>query len=141
MTQISLEKPPIWDEAVKYFQLDGRYGTIFTYGDTIYNPFKVHIPDDLIHHEEVHVKQQAAFEGGPETWWKRYFDDVEFRVSQEVEAYGAQYKFICKNVKDRNRRNDHLVELAHMLSGPMYGNPVSFFEAMNRIRKSSGVVR
>jgi hypothetical protein len=99
----------------------------------------VNIPDDIIAHEKIHEKQQAAIEGGPAEWWRRFFDDVEFRVQQEVEAYAGQYQYICKHIKDRNRRNDHLVEMAAMLSGPMYGNPANQFDLLHRIKKQSGV--
>lgn len=138
--QVSFEKPPVWEEANKLFKLDGRTGVVFTYGDTIYNPWKVNIPQDLIEHEKTHAKQQNWSTDEAKIWWEKYIADPEFRIQQEVEAYGRQYRFLCKTNKDRNKRARILWELAEMCSGPLYGNAVSFNEAMNRIRKSSGVV-
>lgn len=135
---VSFEKPPIWEEANKKFDLEnlGR-PVVFTYGNTIHNPWILEIPDDTICHEELHKIQQEAFEGGPEAWWRKYLDDVEFRISQEIAAYARQYKFICKTVKDRNRQARVLWDLANMMSGPIYGKVLSHSEAMNRIRKES----
>lgn len=129
---VSFEKPPIYDEAVKLFKLTPEQGTIFTYGDTVYNPWKIEIPDHLQVHEEVHMVQQGK---DPARWWKKYFADTDFRLSQELEAYRKQYKFACKHIKDRNAQSRFLWDLAEMLASPMYGNLISFQEALGKIRK------
>jgi hypothetical protein len=64
---------------------------VFCYGDTIYNPFKVEVTADLHIHEEVHCKQQGEY---PDIWWNQYLSDKDFRLHQEIEAYGTQLKFI-----------------------------------------------
>lgn len=133
MMRISFEKPPIWEEVAKAFKFEP--GTVFTYGDTIYCPDRVAIPDHLMVHEEVHAQQQGYDVHLAAIWWKRYITDVKFRVEQEVEAYIAQYKFICSKIKDKNARFKNLHALAAMLCGPMYGNALSYTDAMRRIRE------
>lgn len=134
----SIEKPPIWEEANAFFRLEElKLGTIFTYGDTIYNPFNVELTQDLIVHEEVHMAQQNNDPTVAKLWWQRYMADPAFRLQQEVEAYGAQYRFICWTVKDRNAQARQLFQLAGFLSGPMYGSVTSQREAMSAIRVAS----
>jgi hypothetical protein len=42
------ELPPNYDEVAKAFDIRGRKGIVFTYGDTVYVPFKKgSIPDHL----------------------------------------------------------------------------------------------
>ena len=99
--QISLSKPPIWDEASKLFGVKESDPVWFTWDDCIFAPCKKMPPDYIIQHEEQHSEQQA---GDPEVWWARYLRDAEFRAGQEAEAYGAQYRFFCTRTKDRERR-------------------------------------
>lgn len=105
--------------------------TIFTYGDTIYNPGGIQINIDLIKHEEVHQKQQGDT---PDEWWARYIHDAYFRIGQETAAYARQYDEICKTVKDRNQRNLVMIDLAGILAGPAYGNMLHTSDAMNNIK-------
>lgn len=140
--KISNEKPPIYDEANALFRLDElKLGTIFTYGDTLYNPSNMPISEDLVEHEMTHAHQQQHDETVAGLWWKRYIDDPQFRLDQEVEAYAQQYKFLCKTQKDRNKRARMLHQIATMLSGPMYGNIVTHTEAMRRVREYASGVR
>jgi hypothetical protein len=97
---LSQEIPPVYEQCRKQFGVNWDDGIIITYGDTIHYKF-VNLPRDFIVHEETHVKQQMAM--GKELWWEKYFADEDFRLSQEVEAYRAQWKFI-KNNYDRNLR-------------------------------------
>lgn len=138
--KIAIAKPPCWDEANKLFQLDKlKKGTVFTYGDVIYNPDNLPMSDHLIAHEEEHGRQQQHDEHVASLWWKRVIADPAFRIDQEARAYGVQYAFICKRVKDRNKRVTYLLEMARMLAGEMYGNCVSQQEAMRLIRLHSKV--
>lgn len=142
---IKTEKPPAWIlEAVnKQFVLNK--GTIFTYDRTIYNPEGVELPFHLVVHELTHVSQQHR-KGypdigipamTPDAWWKQYLDDPHFRLSQEAEAYGQQYKAICEKMKDRNARARELHYLAEMLSSAQYGNLIPLFEASHLIKQNS----
>jgi len=126
------EKPPIFKEAHKHFDIDDS-ATIYTWGDTIYNPAGIALPQELIEHEIVHAHQQEAV-GGPEVWWRRYFDDPVFRVNQEAEAYRRQYAYYCTLQKDRNVRNKYLWEIASFLVSPMYKVNMSHSDAMQAIK-------
>ncbi len=130
--KMSFEKPPIWEECNKAFKLTGN--EIFTFGDVLFNPAKLEIPDHLLVHEEVHAFQQQHDEHVAIIWWKRFIADPKFRIEQETEAYQAQYKFICSKVKDKNARFRNLHMLASQLAGDMYGRAISYTDATRRIR-------
>lgn len=132
--KIAIAKPPIYDEAKKLFDLKEDQVTLFTYGDTCYNPAGVNITKDLIAHEETHMRQQEYSETVAGLWWKRYFADPEFRMNQEIEAYHAQYQKICTTVKQRDARTRNLWGLAKHLSGPMYGHIITHTQALHLIK-------
>lgn len=122
--------PPNIDKVMKAFPINKN--TVFTYGDTIYAPgVEFSLPNDLVVHEETHMRQQGD---NPEAWWDKYISDVQFRYSQEVEAYRNQYRAYCKVVKDRNRRFSFLVTIARDLSGPLYGRIIDFYQATQMIK-------
>lgn len=129
---VIFEKPPIFDRVAKVFDIRGKM-VVFAYGDNIYNPFRAGISDDLRIHEEVHMRQQKAI-GGPEVWWDRYLIDAEFRLSQEIEAYQAQYKYFCEQNKDKNMRFKFLNKIAGDLSSQMYKVDIGFMEACKSIK-------
>lgn len=122
--------------------------SLFTYGDTIYNPSGRTIPDDQVHHEEVHQRQQGS---DPEAWWSKYLMDPKFRLSQEVEAYGNQYafalKYISRAAADVGKEGKRLAagkgklvayakeSMSRALSSEAYGSMVSFSEAESLIRR------
>ena len=99
--KIKVENPPMLESILAAGMIPNLQTTIFTYGDTIYNPGDNELPDHLIEHEDTHSKQQGD---DPDAWWLRYVNDPYFRLQQEIEAYVNQYKFICKQVTDRNKR-------------------------------------
>lgn len=133
MFKTSKELPPkeIYNRAVELFGIDFEKGTTFTVGDTIYS--KGEISPDLLEHEKVHIKQQAS---GWREWWERYFTDTAFRTTQELEAYQEQYRWVLKNIKDRNERARYLMFFAQSLSGKMYGNVLSLQDAMFFIKRA-----
>lgn len=133
--KISIGQPPIWDEASKLFNLEALgLVTVFTFGDTLYNPYGARLSRDLIAHEEEHARQQKHDDECAKAWWRRYIDDPAFRIDQEAQAYRVQYKCICSIVKDRNMRARHLHEIATIFSGPMYGNIIKYAEAQILIK-------
>ena len=103
---------------------------IFCYGDTIYNPHKIEITKDLEAHEEVHRRQQG---NNPDLWWEKYLQDPEFRLRQELEAYGIQYASVREFVHGR-LREWVLDNIATALSGALYGNLLTFAEARSKVR-------
>lgn len=129
---IILEKPPCYEEAQKVFKFDSKKKIAFAYGDKIYNPNDMVIGPDVIVHEETHLRQQA---GDPATWWLRYLKDTHFRMEQEIEAFRNQYNYICSQVKDKNRRYTQLHNICIELSSPLYGNMLSYTDAMRLMRK------
>ena len=69
------QKPPNWDFLLSFFPItDARFTPLFPWGDIIYNPTGVEIPEDILFHEEIHAEQQKAF-ANPELWWTKYCYD------------------------------------------------------------------
>lgn len=99
----------------------------YTYGSVCFSPRE--LTRDLVVHESVHVTQQGD---KPDEWWDRYGDDVEFRYSQELEAYRAQYKYIL-SVSSRAIAFDHAKRLARDMSSHMYGSMCTFNQALQDI--------
>ena len=124
------EKPPIYD-AIIANGMHPHEGVIYTYGDTIYNPSGLVLPEHLIQHELTHVGQQGT---DPDAWWGRYLIDPYFRIEQESHAYAKQYDFMCKTMKDRNQRFRLLMQIANILSGPVYGNVITHTAALKSIK-------
>lgn len=133
------EKPPEWimEGCMNQFRVNVN-NTFWTYGDTIYNPGGIVIPDHIVVHEEQHMAQQQAYEGGKDAWWKEYLANPRFRLEQEAEAYGAQYRFICNNISDRNKRAFFLMQISRSLSGPLYQVAVTQQQARGIIEVLAG---
>lgn len=126
------ELPPasIYDACVEQFGVSFDDGVVWTVGDTIHTKYPL-MPDVLVH-EKVHIKQQTSF--GVTAWWDKYLNDAEFRYKQELPAYQAQWKWIKKNIKSRNDQFKMLNKIAKDLSGNMYGNLVTYQEALTKIK-------
>lgn len=156
------EKPPEWimQGCLSQFRINVER-TFWTYGDILYNPGGIDLPDHVIAHEEQHKKQQAAyiaskplplqkgdvanyspddkqFRDGKDGWWSRYLADPRFRLEQEAEAYGAEHRFFCKRVTDRNQRARFLHLKAQQLSSPLYQVAVTHQQASDMIAVLAG---
>lgn len=106
--------------------------TVFTYGDTLYNPGNHSpIPAELMAHEETHMLQQGD---DPEGWWEKYLSDVNFRLEQEIEAYRVQYKKFRKMTTNKKARSQLADRLAKDLSSPIYGNVIDYYTARQKIK-------
>lgn len=119
----------------------------YCYGDTIYRPDGAELRPDIIHHESIHTLQQGD---NPDAWWYSYLTDPNFRREQEISAYGEQYLYAKKAIEDaadkassqgkilsagkNNLLRAGLESMATALSGPAYGNLMSFGEAVSKIR-------
>lgn len=110
------------------FDLHG-FNPVFTYGDILYNPTGGEISDDLMAHEETHAKQQSVY--GVQDWWTRYLKDDTFRMTQELEAYRAQYKHA--QIYPRQVRRQLLDTISSNLSSRLYGKIVKKKEAKELI--------
>lgn len=128
--KIVYEKPPVYDRIVKAIGVPPE-GAIYTYGDTIYVP-SGRTPDAaLVAHEETHSAQQADI--GRDAWWDRYLKYEVFRVNQELEAYKAQLEFVRAHTRVKAKRGAALEHMARSMSGPMYGNVISYLDAWKAI--------
>lgn len=129
--------PPIYQRCRATFgpSVDWDKGVIFTYGDTVHS--KRPLTPDLMAHEGVHVAQQAAM--GADAWWDRYLADPSFRLSQELDAYRAQVRWIDENVKDRNARYFKKRFIYQVMGSSVYGNMVTPNEAKALIEGVTGI--
>ena len=135
MTKISHEKPPVYERCHELFGVDWvKDRVVFAYGDTIHCAPSTTVPADVEAHEKTHFKQQAAHPGGAKGWWDQYLEDPAFRLSQEIEAYRAQYQWLERNMKNRNERFRIFMHMVGDLSGPIYGKLMTQQEAMKAIR-------
>lgn len=135
--KIAYTPPPIYPEVRKAWGVKWEDGkVVMVYGDTIHQSFMEPMDEDLLVHELVHVRQHGAYPGGPEAWWKRYMEDVDFRISQELEAYRTQYKWCLENV-NRQTRKAILRHCAKDLSSFLYGNVMSYDEAERLIKEEN----
>lgn len=126
--KFSQTKPPIFDRLHKAFGVEWGKGLVIAYGDTIYHSKP--LDSSVIAHERVHLMRQRQ---GVEQWWERYIRDKEFRFTEELLAYHAQYSFLRQTVRDRNELVRYLCRLAKDLASPMYGNIVDQAEARRLI--------
>lgn len=128
---IKKEFPPNYRDILDTFG-DTLSEAIFCYGEHIYNPHGRNVTPDLEAHEEAHMKQQGD---NPKLWWDRYLTDKDFRLKQEIEAYGTQYAFVKNKGKMPNRLLSWgLDNMAVSLASETYGNIINFQEARSKIR-------
>lgn len=114
--------PPIFDEIDAAFQVRGR-PILYAWGDVIYNPAGIAIPVELVAHEAVHGERQRADVRG---WWRRYIEEPEFRLAEELPAHVAEFKALCasqsaKWVSHRNMRRTYAAHVGKRLAAPLYG--------------------
>ena len=133
IVKISNEKPPQWilDEVKEKWNVEWESGVVFTYGELI-TTFKGEVTEDLIAHESHHTAQHEKF-GGADKWWREYLDNADFRFEQELECYRKQYKWLVKNIKNRQERFYFTQHYARSLSSEMYGNITTYQEAYKLI--------
>lgn len=127
--KISKEYPPNYALIIE--KLGNVDGSLFCYGDTIYNPFERDVTEDLVQHEAIHSRQQGD---APDVWYYQYLSDPQFRLQQEIEAYGTQYAFAKRYIKGGKFLEWALDNMARALSGPMYGNLVTHNQAVCSIK-------
>jgi len=111
---------PYLKEYRKKFKVTDR--TIFAYNKEIYSNYP--LSEDLSLHEVKHIEQQNRI--GADVWVKRYLNNDQFRLNEEVEAYKAQLDFI----KDKNQRYKLKILCARTLSSDLYGNIIEFDKAL-----------
>lgn len=132
--------PPNYQAINDAFAVRGK-PVIFCYGERIYNPAGVVVGPDLVAHERVHSVRQAAYAGSVTAWWDRYIADTEFRLAEEIPAHQAEYAY-WRDRADADRpvrgfrsaRDWHLSQIAHRLSGALYGGLIGLSEARNLLQ-------
>ena len=123
------ELPPLFDEINAAFNVLGK-PVIFAFGDKIFNPEGVHIPQSLIIHEQVHGARQGD---DVEGWWRRYIDEPEFRLAEEITAHQFEYLSLIGPNASRHERRGALKSVAKRLSGGLYGDLISPAKAKKAI--------
>lgn len=128
--------PPNYTLIQTVFSNCEKYKALFCYGDTIYNPFKVKVTPDLEVHEQTHSKRQG---NNPDEWWMKYLSNPQFRLEEEIIAYGTQYA-LARKVAHRKMSDWVKEKCAQSLSGELYGNIISYGEAESKIRNYAKTV-
>lgn len=127
------DKPPCFDNICATFNIVPK-NTFFSYGDCVYSPDIEVVPDHIIEHEKIHLRQQGFTKEGAALWWGKFLRDPKFRLEQELEAYARQYQYFCSQTSDREKVAKFLWQLAGSLSGPLYERCITHYEAMNKIK-------
>lgn len=114
--QVVNDYPPNFDEIDAVFHTRGK-PVLYAFGDRIYAPGGQAVSPALMAHEGVHGRRQ-----GPDVlgWWRRYIDDVQFRLAEEIEAHAAEYAYLLGHSSGRNDRRRHLAVTAARMAAPLY---------------------
>jgi len=128
---IKKTKPLIFPLLKIFFPACDFENVAIVWGDTIY--CKSEISEDLKEHELTHIRQNKGSKFWGLIWWIKYILSKKFRLSQELEAYQNQYRFAKKNYRKEIAQN-LLNIIAGDLSGELYGNIISFEDAINKIK-------
>lgn len=130
------EFPPNIEEiriALKFDQTGwDPINSVFTYGRAIYVPSGRDLPEDVLVHELVHVRQQEKM--GQTKWWVKYLADPEFRLDQELEAYSQQALY-WRHFAGEKVFLQKIQRFAYDLASENYGNIVKFAQASAAILK------
>jgi hypothetical protein len=118
--------PPNFAAIVKVFPQAAFWPVLICYGDTIYNPQRVRVTDEVMAHEGAHSQRQN---GNPEPWWERYLADRKFRLDEEIIAHRVEYRYFCAMGHARHQRRAGLKQIAQRLASPLYGGLISVAEA------------
>lgn len=128
--KVLIAQPPNLAEIDAVFPNRGA-GVIYAFGQTIYNPGDVTIPNFLFAHEGAHGRRQMSV-FGIDLWWRRYLDDADFRYDEEVIGHAAEYLSLTNGENDRNRKARLMISTAGRLLAPFYeyGGKYSHKKAM-----------
>lgn len=136
--EIVIDTPPIYETLCAWLGARPK-GVVFTYADKIYNPEGFDIPGEIIEHEVIHMHQQNFSEDEAALWWGKWLRDDDFRIDQEAGAYARQYNVVCRYRKDKNYQSRYLLNLAHTLSGPLYGRSITTPDAIKLLKEYAHV--
>ena len=118
---------------------DFNAGVVITLNGTIHHRY--YLRTDYLIHELVHVKQQIESGLTAQEWLDRYFEDEEFRLQIELEAFGTQHKWIEKNYP-RNSHHNFYLESAKNLCSELYQfKNMDILKAISLIKQSGHYVK
>lgn len=132
--------PPIFAELTRHFPIKGVTGILYAWGDRIYNPSGVSVPEWLMAHETVHGRRQLATaelsvaEAATLAWWQKYIHDHYFRLNEEVPAHQKEWEVIRGLKIPGDTKEMYLLNMANRLSGPLYNHLVGHGEALDLIQ-------
>ena len=143
--------PPNIDQIDDRFKVKHIPSILYTYGDSVYTLSDKPIPIWIMKHEEVHSARQFEYgrmlmeemgmepekdeenSVGPVEWWKRYIDDSEFRLLEELVAHQVEWR-VFGQLHNRNERRLYLNAIAARLSSKMYGDMITLTQAKKLIK-------
>ena len=115
--------PPIYSEIAAVFRIHERRDIIFSFGSCIYNPHGVWIAPEIAVHEAIHGVRQGTGQQVLD-WWQRYMESQSFRLTEEIYAHRAEYRWLCEN-GDRRERRRACKRIANKLASPLYGQMIT----------------
>lgn len=124
-TQLSKEKPPIYQRLHDIFGVEWDKGIIIAYYPNIHCFFNIN--EQKVHHEAVHLIRQKDM--GVELWFKQYITDPGFRLNEEILAYNVEIKWIKENIPGRNERRFLINQIYDDISSSIYGHIINRKEA------------
>jgi hypothetical protein len=124
--KISYSRPPNYDEILAAFPTAAKVGVVFTFGTIVYNPSRSALSPHIIAHEQLHSVQQIS---GADAWWRRYIDDRDFRLHEEILAYRVQWQSFLASKHNRHMKRGHFKHIVDVLSGPLYNFDISSAKA------------
>ena len=125
--------PPNFAHLREVFGPSNVRGAIFSWGDTLFNPYRIALSEALIAHEARHGARQGRSEETIRHWWNRYVHDKEFRLHEEILGHQAEFRSFCRDNVNSAKRARAALAMADRLSGPLYGHAIGFGEAKHRI--------
>ena len=112
------------DENTVFCLRRAAYADEVYFVDTIYADKE--LPQDILEHEMCHLKRMG---NNPDEWIERYLADDKFRLEEEILAFIAQ----IKSIKNRELRNIVRQEAATNLSSKLYGEIITYAEALKKL--------
>lgn len=119
--EIVVDYPPNFDEIDAALHVRGKH-IIFAFGEKIYNPMGDDVGPWLVAHESVHGERQGSDILG---WWRRYLEDPDFRLAEEIPAHIAEYDWLKRYAPSRQQRRMAKKVVAQKLASPLYGRLVT----------------
>ena len=135
MQEVVCDFPPLYDEIAAVFRIHERRDVVFSFGSIMYNPYALPLPDEIVVHEAVHGDRQGRGDKVLD-WWKRYMEDPAFRLTEEVYAHRAEYRWLLGH-GNRKQRRQACKRVAGRLASPTYGRLTTTKKASRLLKADS----